>query len=131
MAFTQEMAGRLDALHAKRLSFADDSPEQDAFMEGPEGTELLYLEADWEASLAGFASAKEAAYGNWTVFQSHVGTIAAKAYNEDMRDLSDAEIERVFGNCANPILCKVVVKRWRNLGHTVKQLMDFAEGVAA
>jgi len=65
---------------------------------------------------------EQTAYHSWTVFESHAPAIAARAFNEDMQDLSDTEIDRVFNPCANPVLCKVVIRKWKATGRLLCDL---------
>ncbi len=52
----------------------------------------------------------------------HLPAIAARAFVEDMRDFTDAEIQRVYGNCVLPVFCVKVVTAYRDSGGT---LTDF------
>jgi hypothetical protein len=38
-----------------------------------------------------------------------------------MQDLSDSEIDRVFSPCANPMLCKVIIRKWKDTGRTLTE----------
>lgn len=55
--------------------------------------------------------------------RQHLPAIAARAFVEDMRDFSDAEIERVYGRCVLPTFCIEVVTAYRDNGGKLEDFL--------
>jgi hypothetical protein len=52
--------------------------------------------------------------------------LAGRAKAENMKDLSDFEIHRVFSPCVSPCVCMYAITEWRNSGGTLPSLYALA-----
>ncbi len=57
--------------------------------------------------------------------KKYLPQLAGKAIAENLQDLSDAEIERVFSNTVLPKFCIGAVKQYRNAGGTLEGLISY------